>query len=583
MTPGVSMPESLKALAPAIAQHDAPGVAAMLSPWLERLREPIPPAQVKDAVDAASTVCRALYDHGRSAEALPLARGLLASCDRSGNSAQTRRASGVCGVLAADCSDLVGAIEYHVRSLRIAAADEDRLEMGRVWVLIGNAVVISGRFELGSRCFRRSLALLEPIVSAGAVRFAAQGNLADGLYQLGQLDEGMRHAQAALEELEQFDGQDPYGAIVLRRTLTRLLIAQGRAREATEHVAQAAAIAAAAPSLRSAIAVEVMRVALDLAMGNADLALTRLDRAISQARAVPPILLDAMAYAVRAEETVGNPARALLRLQELSDFVYGHGVERARRVIELAGIDPAEPATVLLREQERLRLAAVIGPPSPPTAWAALRRLAASAVLRMDDTGWHGVRVGALVKALALEWGCGPLQALELGLASELHDIGMASVPAAILAKPGALNDAERAVVRKHAEAGGAVLVDGTHPRLLLARDIARYHHARWDGTGYPDRVAGTAIPLGARMCAIADAYDMMVCGFGGRNPMTMAAALEELQREGGRQFDPELVSCFNALVKGELDGLGVDPSSEPGMEAFQELILSLKEDRGFV
>jgi HD-GYP domain-containing protein (c-di-GMP phosphodiesterase class II) len=326
-----------------------------------------------------------------------------------------------------------------------------------------------------------------------------------------------------------------------------------------------------------------MRVALDVALGNADLALTRLDRVISQARAVPPILVDALSYAVRAEEAVGNPARALLRLQELSDLVYGHGVERARRVIELAGIDAAEPATTRMREQERYRLTSVIGPPSAPATWAALRRLAASAVLRMDDTGWHGVRVGALVKALALEWGCGPLQALELGLASELHDIGMASVPAAILAKPGALNEAERFAVRKHAEAGGAMLVDGDHPRLLLARDIARYHHARWDGTGYPDRIAGAAIPLGARMCAIADAYDMMVCGFGGRTPLGMGAALEELRRQAGLQFDPELVSCFDALVKGELDGIGVDPSSEPGMEAFQELVLSLKEDRGFV
>jgi len=71
---------------------------------------------------------------------------------------------------------------------------------------------------------------------------------------------------------------------------------------------------------------------------------------ISRARAVPPILLDALACAVRAEEAAGNPARALVRLQEFSDYVYGHGVERARKVIELAGIDPAEPAAERLRE-----------------------------------------------------------------------------------------------------------------------------------------------------------------------------------------------------------------------------------------
>jgi putative two-component system response regulator len=225
----------------------------------------------------------------------------------------------------------------------------------------------------------------------------------------------------------------------------------------------------------------------------------------------------------------------------------------------------------------------MLPPPEPPQAWQQLRRLGASAVLRMDDTGWHGVRVGAMVRALALACGCPALQAGEMGLAAELHDIGMSSVPAAILAKPGPLNEAEWAAVRKHNEGGAAMLVHDRHPRLMMARDVAHYHHARWDGSGYPARVGGTAIPLCARLCAVADAYDMMVCGFGGRAPLSLAAALAELQRESGGQFDPQLVSSFDALVKGELEALGFDDTSEPGMEVFQELIRSLKDDRGFV
>ena len=246
-------------------------------------------------------------------------------------------------------------------------------------------------------------------------------------------------------------------------------------------------------------------------------------------------------------------------------------------------MDAAEPAADYQRHQARERLSSMLEPPAPPQGWEALRRLAVGAVLRMDDTGWHGVRVGALVKALAIEAGCPPLQALELGLAAELHDIGLSSVPAAVLAKQGALNEAERSVVRRHAEAGAEMLVDDRHPRLLLAREIARYHHARWDGRGYPERVAGTAIPLGARMCAIADAYDVMVCGLAGRPPLAMGAALVELRQGAGGQFDPDLISCFDAIVNDGLEGLGLDPGSMHGMEAFHELVASLKENRGFV
>ena len=83
-------------------------------------------------------------------------------------------------------------------------------------------------------------------------------------------------------------------------------------------------------------------------------------------------------------------------------------------------------------------------------------------------------------------------------------------------------------------------------------------------------------------MCAIADAYDAMVCGIG-RPALTMAQALEELGRCAGQQFDPELVSCFDAVVNGEMEGLGLDPASAHGMEAFQDLVAALREDRGFV
>ena len=575
--------ESLKTLAADLALRNASGLAATLEPFLEHLRSHPAEFSPKQAVDAVSVACRALFGHGRSAEALPLARELLGHCDRSGDRVQLRRAIVLCGLLSADSVDVVGAIEHYAKALRIAAADEDRLEMAFIWGNIGSAIGVSGRHELSARCHLRCLALLEPVVQAIAARYRAHSNLAHCFYHLDEVDEGLRHGRLALAELEQLRDEDAYGVILLRRNMARLLISRDRIDEAEEHVAQAIVLAAASPSPRAAVAADITRAAHELAARNADIALSRIDRTLARARQIPGTLHDALAVAVRAEESAGFPARALLRLQELSDHVYGHGVEATRRAIEMAGIDSHEPLAEHREREARERLAARLEPPAPPQAWGTLRRLAASAVLRMDDTGWHGVRVGALVKALALAVGLPPLQALETGLAAELHDIGLTSVPAAVLGKRGQLNEGELALVRRHAEGGAAMLVDDPHPRLLLARQIAQYHHARWDGEGYPERVAGVAIPLGARMCAIADAYDAMVCGLAGRPAVTMEVAMAEIRRCSGSQFDPELVSCFYAIVNEGLVGLGLDPGAVHGMESFQELVASLKENRGFV
>jgi putative two-component system response regulator len=575
-----SLPEAMKAVAPGICSRDARGVSELLAPFVARLREQGDPDQSRDSVDAAMAVCRELYGHGRAGEALPLLRALRDFCLRAGDQAQARRATFLCAMAHSDAGDLVASIEHYVEALRIAASQEDRAEMALIWLNIGAAFGRYGRDELAVRCFQRSLALLEPVVAASPVRRNALSNLAACCHTLGRIDEAISYGELALAEA--VESEDPYATILLRRNLARLLLERRRVDEAEEHVAAALVLAEVARTPRAAIAAEVTRAAHDLAIGRSDFALTRIDRALVRAREVPATLKDALVCAVRAEEAAGYPARALMRLQELTEHIYAHAVKRTRRVIELAGLDAAEPASDAHRDILRERLVNALEPPAPPPAWPALRRMAAGAVLGMDPSGWHGLRVGTLVKALARARGCPPLQALELGLAAELHDVGMASVPPAILGKLGGLNEGERALVQKHAEAGGAMLMDELHPRLLLARDIARYHHARWDGQGYPDRVAGEAIPLGARMCAIADAYDAMVCGLG-RRPLSMAEALAELHACAGQQFDPELVSCFDAIVNGELEDLGLDPASDHGMDAFQELVASLREDRGFV
>ncbi|HUQ28242.1 MAG TPA: HD domain-containing phosphohydrolase [Usitatibacter sp.] len=551
---------------------------------LGRLRTPLPVMEGEAVVDAALDTCRRLYGNARSRDALPLAQAALAQCTLAGDRQRTIRAATACGLLSADMADLVGAIEYHVQALRIAIADENRTEMSRTWGNIGHAIGISGNFAMAAICHRRSIALVDPQEGPVYSRYTGCGNLADACYQLGLVDEGISHGERALREMTPgFRDHDPYAAMLLRRNLVRLHLAAGNLAEAEKHVDAALALAETSPTARVRIAGDIIRATVELARGRADIALTRLDQVLARAREVPATLRDTLACVIRAEEAAGNAARALIRLEELSDHVYDLGVSRAREHIDLAGLrQEALACPDAQAEQAKARLVAQLAPRQPPESWKTLQRLSAGAVMRVDETGCHGRRVGALTKALALANGMDPLQALEIGMAAEVHDIGLLSIPEGILAKSGPLNTSEYAIVQRHVDAGADMLRDDTHPMVFMAREIAKYNHAHWDGSGYPERVGGRFIPLPARICAIADAYDAMVCGLGAE-ARTMVEALQELHLQSGRQFDPQLVSCFDALIRSESEGVGVDLHNGSGAEAFHELVLSLKEDRGFV
>ncbi len=589
--PAVRAPEHRSALDPLrgleirLPQLDRLELGDILSPLVDRLHERLAPAEAHDVADGALAFCRQLYANARSGDAMALARAVLVQSTLANDAVLERRAATACGLLCADTADLVSAIEHHVHALRLAEVADDRIEMSRTWNNIGAAMGIAANYELAGRCYQRCLGILEGDEQPVFGRYAAYTNLAQSFFQMGQIQEGLEYAQRALfEQTPAIREADLHGALLLRRNLVRLLVAAGHVKDAEPHVAEAAVLADLIRTPRAHIAAATTRAVHELATGHTDLALTRLEQALARAREVPAALRDTLACVIRAEEAAGNPGRALIRLGELSEHIYRSAIDRAREHVELANLT-ARGRTALDhdREQSQSRLAAQISAPTQPDSWNALDRLAVSAVMRMDKTGWHGKRVGALTKALAIASGCAPLQALEMGLAAELHDIGMTAVPEGILSKRGPLNRAERTVVKRHAEAGAEILRDDRHPRVFVAREIARYHHAHWDGSGHPERVAGKLIPVAARVCAVADAYDAMVCGLGSRPARTMDEALEELRRQAGKQFDPDLVGCFDEMIRAETEELGMDLASNGGMENFHELVAALQEDRGFV
>jgi putative two-component system response regulator len=177
-----------------------------------------------------------------------------------------------------------------------------------------------------------------------------------------------------------------------------------------------------------------------------------------------------------------------------------------------------------------------------------LRRLALAAEYRDDNTPEHMERVAALAARLGQRLGLSELAITHIRHAAPLHDVGKIAIPDSILLKPGRLSAAEFEVVKTHAEAGARVLAEGESELLEVAESIARSHHERWDGTGYPDALAGADIPLVGRLVHVADVFDVLVHERPYKEAFSVEDAAAEIEGGAGTQFDPEVVEAFADL-----------------------------------
>jgi hypothetical protein len=177
--------------------------------------------------------------------------------------------------------------------------------------------------------------------------------------------------------------------------------------------------------------------------------------------------------------------------------------------------------------------------------------LARGAEAKDSDTGDHVVRVQMLASELALSTGMGAAKAADIGRSTMLHDVGKLHVPDRILLKPGPLTADEWVVMRRHPVWGAEILAQGDG--FEVARRIARWHHENIDGSGYPDGLRGESIPLEARIVRIADAFDAMTHTRPYQHARDIEAALEEIDRWTGTQFDPDLARLFIDQVRNDV------------------------------
>ncbi len=171
--------------------------------------------------------------------------------------------------------------------------------------------------------------------------------------------------------------------------------------------------------------------------------------------------------------------------------------------------------------------------------------LVAALDLREHETGLHSKRVACHTLALARRFTADEERLKQLYWGALLHDIGKIGIPDAILLKPGSLTDAEWAAMRAHPEKGFAILREV--PFMHEAAQIVLAHEERYDGSGYPQGLAGEAIPLGARLFGVIDALDAITSDRPYRAAADFDAARAEIRRGAGTQFDPRAVEAFEA------------------------------------
>ncbi|MEW6555913.1 MAG: HD domain-containing phosphohydrolase [Elusimicrobiota bacterium] len=172
-----------------------------------------------------------------------------------------------------------------------------------------------------------------------------------------------------------------------------------------------------------------------------------------------------------------------------------------------------------------------------------LSALAEAIEAKDHSTRGHSQRMVKHVDYLGKRFGLSKHELKDLEVASVLHDVGKIGIDKSVFLKPAKLTPEEYEIIKKHSTIGANII--GRVSFMKGAAEYVKYHHERWDGNGYPDKLKGETIPLGARILAVVDSFDAMMSERPYKKPMTLEEAFIELKKNAGTQFDPKVVEEF--------------------------------------
>jgi putative two-component system response regulator len=274
--------------------------------------------------------------------------------------------------------------------------------------------------------------------------------------------------------------------------------------------------------------------------------------ALAQAELPDLILLDIMMPGITGLETCkrlkqhpatqGIPVIFVTALADDRDETEGFAVGCVDYITK-----PVSTPIVLARVKAQLSLVSV--EVLRETRLQIIQRLGRAAEYKDNETGLHVIRMSYYAREIALASGMGQVDAEELFNAAPMHDVGKMGIPDAILQKPGKLTPDEWEIMKQHARIGAEIIGDDNSTLLRMASCIALCHHEKWDGSGYPQGLAGEAIPIEARIIALADVFDALTSKRPYKEAWSIEDATNYILEESDKQFDPDLVAAFQIAL----------------------------------
>jgi len=467
------------------------------------------------------------------------------------------RALNTGGVMSFQTLDYPGSLRKLNEALQLANEVGDPECRTKTIGNIGVAHHNAGQYADSLEAYEAVLRAAEANPAFARQREAALSNIAYQSLLMRDIPRGIAAVEDALGTASaSVTPVEAVNRVNLEAIYTRLLIEVrqfDRARERAR-IAKKIAMESGAPlALNQALGAEGMA---EVAAGAMDIGLTRLKKMVEDARHGPEAQLrEALLVSARGYQLAGKPDVASLNMHEimtingrvrtaLLKMHHQRHLKAAQR--EWNARYSAAEAEQRLELMEQLE-SGVLAKSSAEFLEAA----ALAAELYDDSTGYHVFRVGSMSSEVAKAFGMDKQTCGLIEVAARWHDIGKGVIPVSILNKPGRFTPDERTIMETHAAEGARLIREMTTggAQMHIAEEIAHFHHEKFDGTGYPNRLHGSQIPLSARITALADVFDALTHRRCYKEAWTITDALAEIQRGRGSHFDPELTDIFMTVV----------------------------------